>query len=208
MIAATTDNLNPDKTAADISYLILAGGRGQRMAGADKGLMQWQGKPMIEHIMQRLGAQPDNTIISANRNQQHYAEYATQVISDQQHSTTNSELFQGPLAGLLSALEVCRSQYLLCVPCDSPEPPQHLLQQLQRCMQAQNKYAAVCHDGERLQPLFLLLSTHYRPQLSDYLQQGHRKVQDFIALIEPAICDFSTQREAFRNFNNTQDMQA
>jgi len=208
MIAAMADDIHSLHTSAEINYLILAGGRGQRMAGADKGLMLWQGKPMIEHIMQQLGARTDNTIISANRNQQHYAEYAALVISDNQNNTAGDEHFQGPLAGLLSALEVCHSEYLLCVPCDSPAPPQNLLSQLQQCMQQQNRQAAVCHDGERLQPLFLLLSTQYRQQLSDYLQQGHRKVQDFIALIEPAICDFSTQRDAFRNFNSSQDMQA
>lgn len=208
MIAAMADHIPSNQIPADISYLILAGGRGQRMTGADKGLMLWQGKPMVEHIMQQLGARSDNTIISANRNQQQYMGYAGQVISDNQNNTTGEERFQGPLAGLLSALEVCRSQYLLCVPCDSPAPPKNLLSQLQQCMQAQNSQAAVCHDGERLQPLFLLLSTQYRQQLGDYLQQGHRKVQDFIALIEPAICDFSAQREAFRNFNSTQDMQA
>lgn len=208
MIAAMADKIPSNQTRADISYLILAGGRGQRMAGADKGLMLWQGKPMIEHIMQQLGARTDNTIISANRNQQQYMEYAAQVISDNQNNTTGEEHFQGPLAGLLSALEVCHSQYLLCVPCDSPAPPQNLLPQLQQCMQTQNRQAGVCHDGERLQPLFLLLSTQYRQQLGEYLQQGHRKVQDFIALIEPAICDFSAQRGAFRNFNSTQDMQA
>lgn len=208
MIAAMADNIPSNQTPADICYLILAGGRGQRMAGADKGLMLWQGKPMIEHIMQQLGAQSDNTIISANRNQQQYAKYTAQVISDSQNNTTGQEHFQGPLAGLLSALEVCRSQYLLCVPCDSPAPPMNLRSQLQQCMQAQNRQAAVCHDGERLQPLFLLLSTQYRQTLSDYLRQGHRKVQDFITLIKPAICDFSAQQEAFRNFNSTQDMQA
>jgi molybdenum cofactor guanylyltransferase len=208
MIAAMAENIHTHHTPLDICYLILAGGRGQRMAGADKGLMLWQGKPMIEHIMQQLGAQSDNTIISANRNQQQYAEYATQVISDSQGSATGDEHFQGPLAGLLSALEACSSQYLLCVPCDSPAPPKNLRSQLQQCMQKQNRQAAACHDGERLQPLFLLLSTQYRQALSDYLQQGHRKVQDFITLIEPAICDFSAQREAFRNFNSTQDMQA
>lgn len=208
MIAAMADTTPPNQTPADISYLILAGGRGQRMAGADKGLMLWQGKPMVEHIMQQLGARTDNTIISANRNQQQYAEYAAQVIGDKQNNSTGLEHFQGPLAGLLSALEVCHSQYLLCVPCDSPAPPQNLLSQLQQCMLTQNRQAAVCHDGERLQPLFLLLSTQYRQQLDDYLQQGHRKVQGFITLIEPAICDFSAQRAAFRNFNSTQDMQA
>jgi molybdenum cofactor guanylyltransferase len=202
------DNIPSIQTLADVSYLVLAGGRGQRMAGADKGLMLWQGKPMIEHIIQQLGAQADNIIISANRNQQQYAEYAALVISDSQNNTNGQIDFQGPLAGLLSALQVCRSQYLLCVPCDSPAPPQNLLVQLTQCMQTQNSQAAVCHDGERLQPLFLLLSTQYRQQLSDYLQQGHRKVEDFIALIEPAICDFSAQRNAFRNFNSTQDMQA
>ncbi len=184
-----------------ITYLILAGGRGQRMNGQDKGLMLWQNRPMIEHVLNQLQAPRERLIISANRNLDHYRKYSDIVIAD------SLEDFQGPLAGILSAMQVCNTEYLLCLPCDTPTPPQDLPRLLWQCMQAENKNAAICHDGERLQPLFCMLSCQHLRLLSDFLQQGRRKVHDFMQLIEPAICDFSRQKNAFYNFNRAEDMQ-
>lgn len=184
-----------------ISYLILAGGRGRRMNNLDKGLMPWQQKPMIEHVLKYLNAPADKIIISANRNIEIYKQYANTVINDE------LEDFQGPLAGILSAMQVCTTPYLVCLPCDSPEPPENMLQQLWQCMQAENKTSALCHDGERLQPLFSIISCQHKLLLNDFLQQGRRKVHDFMTLIDPAICDFSSQKHRFNNFNRPDDMQ-
>jgi len=184
----------------NITYLILAGGRGQRMQGQDKGLVQWQKKPMIEHVINQLNAPAEKIIISANRNLKTYENYAQKVISD------SLDNFQGPLAGILSAMRVCATPYLLCVPCDSPSPPEKMLQTLWQCMLAENRTCAICHDGERLQPLFSLLSCHHQGALNEYLQQGQRKVHDFMSLIDPAICDFSSQQIHFNNFNRPEDM--
>ncbi|VAW64669.1 Molybdopterin-guanine dinucleotide biosynthesis protein MobA [hydrothermal vent metagenome] len=184
----------------DITYLILAGGRGQRMNGTDKGLMLWQGKPMIEHIISHLSAPADKIIISANRNLETYENYANTVINDPLDD------FQGPLAGILCAMQACNTPYLLCVPCDSPAPPKHILSTLWQCRQERHKTSAVCHDGKRLQPLFALLSCQHKQLLNDFLQQGRRKVHDFISLIDPAICDFSAQQQNFNNFNKPDDL--
>jgi len=183
-----------------VSYLILAGGQGQRMNNKDKGLMLWQGKPMIEHLMARLNAPREKIIISANRNLDTYKQYANTVITD------SIEGFQGPLVGILSAMQVCPTPFILCAPCDSPRPPDNLLTELWQCMQQQQKKAALCHDGDRLQPLFSLLSCHYQLPLKDFLQQGGRKVHDFMQRVDPAICDFSAQKEHFENFNQPADM--
>lgn len=183
-----------------ITYLILAGGRGQRMDGIDKGLMQWQQKPMIEHILNHLKAPSERVIISANRNIEIYQQYSRTIIKDQLDD------YQGPLAGILSAMQVCTTPYLLCIPCDTPAPPANILEQLWQCMQAANKSAALCHDGDRIQPLFSLISCQHEQLLSDFLQQGRRKVHDFMNLIEPAICDFTLQKNSFKNFNRPADM--
>jgi len=183
-----------------ITYLILAGGRGQRMDGIDKGLMQWQEKPMIEHILGHLKVPSEKIIISANRNIETYQQYSSTIIEDQLDD------YQGPLAGILSAMQVCTTPYLLCIPCDTPAPPENMLQQLWQCMQDANKSAALCHDGDRLQPLFSLMNCQHKQLLSDFLQQGRRKVHDFMNLIDPAICDFSLQKNSFNNFNRPDDM--
>lgn len=185
----------------NITYLILAGGRGQRMNGADKGLMPWQNRPMIEHVLEQLNAPAEKVIISANRNLQTYKQYANCVIEDSLND------FQGPLSGILSAMQACKTEYLLCVPCDSPKPPTAMLEKLWESMQSQQKTSALCHDGERLQPLFALISCAHENLLDEFLQQGRRKVYDFMQLIDPAICDFSTQKDCFNNFNQAEDMQ-
>lgn len=184
-----------------ITYLILAGGRGQRMNGQDKGLMLWHKRPMIEHVMKNLQITPGQTIISANRNISFYRQHAKSVVEDQITG------YQGPLAGILSAMQQCGTDYILCVPCDSPSPPQNLQQKLSSCMKNENKTAAICHDGERLQPLFCLLSCQYETMLNDFLKQGRRKVHDFMQLLDPAVCDFSAEKGGFRNFNRADDMQ-
>ena len=184
-----------------ITFLILAGGKGQRMNQLDKGLMLWQQKPMIEHVLKQLDAPAEKIIISANRNIETYKQYAHTVINDELKD------FQGPLAGILRAMQACTTPYLLCLPCDTPEPPHGMLEQLWQCMQAENKSSALCHDGKRLQPLFSLLSCQHKLLLEDFLQQGRRKVHDFMSLINPAICDFSTQKNRFNNFNHPEDMQ-
>ncbi len=191
-----------------ITYLILAGGRGQRMQGVDKGLMLWQDKPMIEHVIKHLDVPFNQLIISANRNESIYEKYAHQIIGDDSSSTDGhcKKAYLGPLAGILSAMNICTTEYLLCVPCDSPCPPAYLLNDLWHCLQQQNKKSAVCHDGERLQPLFCLLPRQHKTLLANFLQQGQRKVHDFFNLIEPAICDFSKQKNRFHNFNHPDDI--
>ena len=174
------------------------------MHGEDKGLMHWQGKPMIEHIISQLGLPSEKLIISANRNIDIYQQYAKQVVDD--NDVFLPDEFQGPLVGILSAMKICPTPYLLCLPCDTPAPPENLLMHLYLCMQRKNKTDAICHDGERLQPLFSLLNCQHRLLLENFLQQGRRKVHDFIDLIDPAICDFSTQKNRFHNFNRPDDM--
>lgn len=185
--------------ASNITIVILAGGRGTRVGGIDKGLMLWRGKPLIEHILAGL---PENSprLINANRNIEHYRQYGLPVIAD------TLENYQGPLAGILSAMKQCKTGYLLCLPCDSPKPPAELAERLWRCMSDNHKTCAVCHDGERMQPLFALLSLTMQPQLETWLTTGQRKVEHFFLEMDAAVCDFSDQPQCFHNFNTPEDM--
>ena len=185
----------------NICTVILAGGRGSRMRGQDKGLVSWQGKPLIEHIIKSLALQDRCAMISANRNMHRYGQYGFPVIND------SIDDYQGPLAGILTAMLHAQQAYLLCVPCDSPQPPAQLLQRLIHCLEQNQAQAAVCHDGERLQPLFCLLSCELQTELQTFIDEGRRKVHDFMQRINPAICDFSDQAEHFYNFNRPEDMQ-
>lgn len=174
------------------------------MDGIDKGTMPWQGKPMIEHVIQHIQLPADKIIISANRNHKFYKKYASTVISDKDMGLEDN--FQGPLVGILSAMQICPTPYLVCLPCDSPHPPLNMLSTLWQGMKSQHKHNALCHDGQRLQPLFSLLTCSTKAQLKVFLQQGGRKVYEFMNSIDPAICDFSTQKDRFNNFNHPHDM--
>ena len=183
----------------NISIVILAGGRGTRLGGVDKGLMLWQGKPMIEHLLPTLPA-ASPLMINANRNIEQYQRYGVPVIRDQ------LENYQGPLAGILCALQHCHTDYLLCMPCDSPQPPTQLSERLLQCLLSNHATAAICHDGERLQPLFALLSRDLQAPLQAWLAGGQRKAEFFFREINAAVCDFTDQAERFKNFNTRQDM--
>jgi len=185
-------------TKHNICTLILAGGRGRRMQNQDKGLVMWQGKTLIEHVLSHT--QNDCVMISANRNIAHYQTYGHPVIEDKLDN------FQGPLAGLLAAMQYTNKDYILTLPCDSPQPPDNLQQFLINAMQQTNKQCAISDDGQRRQPLFSLIATQYKNDLNTFLKQGHRKVGDFFHSLNPAVCDFSAQAERFNNFNRAEDL--
>ena len=65
-----------------VSGIILAGGLGRRMGGVDKGLQLLHGKPMIEHVLERLRPQVGEIVINANQNLERYAAFGHRVVSD------------------------------------------------------------------------------------------------------------------------------
>lgn len=189
--------MNPESNT--ICTVILAGGRGRRMQGQDKGLIEWQNRPLIEHVLSQLDSSK-NIIINANRNLDHYKNYGHPVVND------SLDNYQGPLVGILAAMNICQQDYLLCLPCDSPLPPENLAERLYECMQKKQAQAAIAYDGERTQPLFSLLKCSVRQQLVDFLDQGNRKVHDFFNQLDAVLCDFSDQTSRFHNFNSPEDM--
>ncbi len=109
-----------------ISAVILAGGKARRMNGADKGLQLLQNKPLISHVIERLQPQVIDISINANRHHEEYAQWVFPVFSDELPD------FQGPLSGMLTALEQAKTDFVLFVPCDSPYFPQNLLEKLKK----------------------------------------------------------------------------
>ena len=182
-----------------ICTVILAGGRGRRMQGKDKGLIDWQGKPLIEHVLAHLDS-TSIVILNANRNLDQYKTYDFPVVSD------SMDDYQGPLVGILAAMEICTRDYILCLPCDSPRPPENLAGRLMQCMLEKQSLAAIAHDGHRTQPLFALLQRSTKPRLAEFLNSGNRKVHDFFNQLDAAVCDFSDQADRFNNFNSPEDM--
>ncbi|MBL1259420.1 MAG: molybdenum cofactor guanylyltransferase MobA [Thiotrichaceae bacterium] len=190
------DEMTPDNVTA----VILAGGEGRRMAGADKGLVELDGKPLIEHVIARLQPQVSNLIISANRNVAHYQKYGYPVITDQINH-------QGPLGGILSALQQCNNDWLLTLPCDTPYPPQDLCLRICQAASQTPNLLFTAHDGQRSQPLFSMIHCSLIRSLQTFLASNEKKVILWLKQAGAIDVEFSDQPMAFININ-TKEMLA
>jgi molybdopterin-guanine dinucleotide biosynthesis protein A len=171
---------------------------GRRLEGRDKGLVSFQGRPLVEHVIERLKSQVETVVINANRNIDSYSDYGFDVIPDRNQN------YEGPLSGILAALQHCDSDYLLCVPCDAPFIPLDLVSRLSQ--QCDTGIEVTCaHDGDRLQPTFAMLSTALVEPLQTYLDSGQRKIDRFYESRRFFRVDFSAEPEAFANLNREED---
>ena len=189
---------------AQITGLILAGGRSTRMSGTDKGMEPLHGIPMVAWVIARLAPQVTSIMINANRHQSLYAQFGWPVWPDQQPD------FAGPLAGLQTGLLHCKSQYLVTAPCDSPCLPTDLVTRLWRSLQETNTDLAVAVTGDskarQPHPVCMLLRTKLLPDLSNFLHQGERKMETWyrrLHYVETLFTDIS----AFRNINTREELQ-
>lgn len=186
----------------NITGVILAGGRGSRMGGEDKGLVVLNGRPMVEHVMARLRPQVGQVVVSANRNHDRYAALGVSVVPDLLAD------YQGPLAGMASALQTAQTPYLVTVPCDSPLIGPDLVARLAQALEREQADIAVAHDGERTHPVFLLLKRALLPSLLAFLDAGERKIDRWFARHRLATADFRDCPEAFVNVNDPDERRA
>jgi molybdopterin-guanine dinucleotide biosynthesis protein A len=159
----------------DITGLVLAGGRGSRMGGVDKGLQIHRGRPLAHHALLRLQPQVGAVLVNANRNLSAYEAMGAEVWPDAVAD------YPGPLAGFLAGIEHCRTPWLLTVPCDTPHFPTDLAARLAaaaRTADAQVAMAATrgANGGLQRQPVFCLLRTSLLESLVRFMQSGQRKV--------------------------------
>jgi molybdopterin-guanine dinucleotide biosynthesis protein A len=190
---------------AEITGLILAGGRAQRMGGIDKGLVPFLGKPLIEHAITRLTPQVATILINANRNHDRYAQYGHTVIADQHPD------FAGPLAGFAAGLEHCKTEYLLSVPCDSPVFPLDLSERMLEAMihtQSDLVYASSIDSSGAIwtQPVFCLMRRSVQQSLQEFLDQGGRKIDRWFEALPSSTVVFADEA-AFANTNTPEELQ-
>lgn len=185
---------------AEISAVILAGGRSSRMGGTDKGLIPFHGKPMIAHVIATLSARVGHIYINANRNLDRYREFGHPLISDA------TPTFEGPLAGFLAAMETVDSELVLLTPCDSPLISTQLIDRLIGAKQRSGAEIAVAHDGRRLQPVYALLSVSLADSLRAFLARGERKIDRWYPLHDMVEVDCSDLTEAFININTPEEL--
>ena len=180
-----------------VSGLILAGGAGSRMGGADKGWIDWQGAPLIEHVIARLTPQVDRVSISANRNIERDAALAP-VLPDLRPD------LPGPLAGIEAGLRAAPSGHLLVVPCDVPRLPTDLAARLLAAV-GDTRMPAFVTTPVREEPLFALLHTDLLPHLSATLDRDERRVLAWMRAIGAIAVQFDDPAP-FANLNTPQSL--
>ncbi|MGM3173853.1 molybdenum cofactor guanylyltransferase MobA [Dickeya lacustris] len=181
-----------------ITGVILAGGQSSRMGGNDKGLIELEGKPLYQHVIERLMPQIDTLIINANRHHERYQQSGYPVCGD------INQAFSGPLSGILTGLKVAQTEWVIFVPCDVPALPHDLVSRLWQ--QRGDKLAVYATDGIRAHPTLLLIHTSLFHQLNIFLTAGDRKLMLFLASVGAKSVSFADQPMAFRNLNTPEDL--
>jgi len=197
----------------EITGLILAGGRGSRMGGVDKGLQNLNGMPMALHTLLRLQMQTGQVMINANRNLAAYESFGVPVWPDVLAD------YAGPLAGFLTGLERCETPYLATVPCDTPRFPLDLVPRLAEALEREDADIAMAaapeqdKDGQtkvRTQPVFCLLRVELLESLVDFTHKGGRKIDAWTALHKTVVVPFDQPGDdplAFSNANTLAELQ-
>jgi molybdenum cofactor guanylyltransferase len=183
-----------------ITGVVLAGGRGRRMGGVDKGLTLLQGRPFIEWVLDRFGPQVSEVLINANRNLSEYERYGYRIIPDEICG------FAGPLAGLHRGLTEARHNLVAAVPCDSPFLPADLVPRLYAGLAAAKSQLAVAKTFAQSHPVFCLCRREVLPHLNEFLVSGGRKIDAWYATLDVAEVAFDDQEEAFSNINTLQEL--
>ena len=183
-----------------ISAVILAGGKARRMGGQDKGLQILGKQSLIEHVINRLQPQIHQISINTNRNQTEYAKFGFPVFSDELPD------FQGPLSGMLTALEKTKSDFILFTPCDTPFFPTNLLDKLKSAVENDRTLISYACDEEREHPVFCLMSVQIKEKLRQYLASGERRLLQFMKENDGISVKFTKKEGNFENFNTLDDL--
>ena len=185
-------------TNNEITAVILAGGKSSRMNGKDKGLMNFRGQELIRHVLRVVEPKVSEVLISANRNIELYENFG-KVIMDE------LEDFQGPLAGVSSALKVCFTRYLLVLPCDSPLIDEELIDNLISRMGETEVDICVAHDGSIMHATFAIIEAKLGKSLEEFLENGGRKMALWYRQHSIERIDVSSQLEVLTNLNRPED---
>ena len=190
-------SISPD----EITAVILAGGRGERMGGMDKGMLILHEKPLVQHVIDAIEPHVQEILINANRHVDYYSRLGYPVVED-----ILGDYF-GPLVGMATGMQSAATPLLVSVPCDSPFIPSQLVATLYRALSESGAEISIAHDGTRLQPVYALLRCQLLPDLLAYLNDGGRKIDTWYGQHHMVTADFSAEADVFLNLNTPEDRQ-
>lgn len=188
-----------DKKNLTVGAVVLAGGLARRMGGQDKGLVELHGKPMASWAIHAIQPLVHRLVINANRNEAEYLKLGAPVVADAMQGHL------GPLAGLSAGIAALDTDFVFMCPCDSPFINPDLINRLGAELMENKADIAVAHDGERLQPVFALVSTNVAGSLDEFLLSGERKIDKWYAQQNMIAVESSEFAHSFRNINTEEE---
>mgnify|MGYP001208158020 CR=1 FL=1 len=184
----------------DLTIIILAGGKSERMDGKDKGLMMINNQYIIKNLYALAKDYSDNVYINANRNINDYMKMGLEVWQDIIPG------YQGPLAGMYTSLKNSKTRYILTLPCDGPLISDIYFKRMLSGNNQNKIRLRSAHNGERLQPVYSLISIDLIKSLEDFLDSGQRKIDKWFETCDLEIIDFSDNKNIFININRESDL--
>lgn len=183
----------------DCDGVVLAGGRSRRM-GEDKYRLDWPNGPTLGEYQRRQLAQCVRGRVWVARGR--YPLTRPEELPD-------PPLGEGPLAGILAAMEVSAARRLAVLPVDVPGAAPEAFVWLGEAPVAQEGLRLVvaqAADG-RLQPLVGIWPVALRAGLCAYLAQGGRRVVEFVAKQDPIVVRLPPSVQ-LANLNTPEELKA
>ncbi len=185
------------ETHENRTAVILAGGRGRRVGGRDKGLLLWSEEPLVTHTYKRIKPQVNRVIVSCNRNFKLYRNVVGTVVPDKRKD------YCGPLAGIEAACNLSTSGYTIVVPCDAPSLPLDLVERLVAPLEVNDDLEVTyAWDGLRSQFLFTAIKSDAFSTITNCLNAGGRSLKDWHTFVKTYAVDFSDKVKDFENINH------
>ena len=200
IVALMSGTESQSKSSKGVHAVILAGGAGTRAGGQDKGLLEYQGKPMVQWVIEALHGQVESIILSVNRNLDCYQQFGFELVVD----SDNDLPFQGPMAGICAALDRVENsspEYVLVSSCDTPALPQDYAAKMIAAAGASDAEVGVVFDGQRRQQLHCIIHCSKFSSLREFYLGGGRALHRWYEQVNVLEVDFSGRAEAFVNLN-------
>ena len=133
--------------------VLLAGGLARRMGGGDKPLRLLGGRPLLDHVLDRIRPQVRAVALNANGDPARFAAWGLPVLPDPLPGNP------GPLAGVLAGMRWAASvgaAYVLSVPTDTPFLPSDLVERLDAARRLAGVPIACAASGGPTHPVVAL----------------------------------------------------
>lgn len=186
----------------DITGVVLAGGKSTRF-GRNKALVEWQGKFLIQHVINAMTTVFDECFLVTNTPKT-YSFLGLPMIADRCKN-------QGPLAGIDAALHHCRTPWIFAVACDMPMLSPELITFL--CdLAGKGEDAVIPCPTTGPEPLCGLYHKNARPKIAGRLQINEGRLKDLLQeltvrrVLEEEMAALTDSARLFANVNRETDL--